>query len=270
MKRFERPRIQRMLRRAHAQEAVLHLMADPHNGDRFGIWGDLFRGIETLLNTTPLPRLGERSVMQAEQEARRQAVCKDRNSERRDAFFDDFVTAMQSTDSQKRREACRALRKLKRKARDERNGPTAGQEMPENRRLITIWDGVRVALDHADPLYRRAALSALPALEFGLIFTDFADEAAAFVLKGLQDPDARTRYKVMQFGHFFYKDTLLDMPRLATDFERKIRELRKRLRKSNPRAAETVSKLIRNMDIFGEDYRRWVLERSARESALSG
>lgn len=270
MKRFERSRIQRMIRRAHGPAAILELMADPHNGDRFGVWAELFRGIEKLLKTTPLPRLGDRSIMQAEQEARRQAVCKGRDPARREALFDDFVNAAQSADLRKRQAARRAMRKFKAKARDERNGPMTDPEMPENRRMIRVWDGVRAALDHIDPFYRRAALSSLPMLEFGLIFSDFSDEAVAFVLKGLQDPDARSRYKVMQFGQFFYKDALLNMPRLAADFERKMRELRRRLARSKPQAAKTIGKLIKNIDLFSQDYRRWVLERSSRETALRG
>jgi len=259
LRRFERSRIQRMLRRAHTPAAVLQLVTGHHEREDFGVWMGLFQGFQTLLMTTPLPRMGDKSLRQIEQEARKQAVTQGRDPGRRDPFFDEFVSGVLSRDREKGKRVRRELESLRIRAFEERKSPSLAQGMPESRKLVAVWDGVRAALDHSDPQYRRAALAALPMLQHTLIYTDFADEVAAFVVKGLEDTDAATRYKVMSFGHFFFRDARVDMPRTAVELERAVRALRGRLRRTNPGICKAIVKLLQNIDRFRENDRQWFL-----------
>ena len=250
IRRYERSRIQRMLRRAHTPGSVLQMVTYHSDDEEIGVWVDLFQGFQTLLMTTPLPRFRGRSVIQVQQEARQQALTKDRDPAQRDTFFEQFVAGIRSSRPEERKQARRALEKLRSKTWEERNGPMLGREMLETRKMLAVWDGVRAALDHANPVYRRAALCALPILQFTFILADFADETVAFIVKGLQDTDRMTRFKVMRFGHDFFMTARTDLPQTAAELEKEVRELRRRLRKTHPEAAQTAEKLIRGIEWF--------------------
>ncbi len=247
---FKRRAVQRLLHRAEQPTAVpLLLLSLSGRADSMKIF-ELIPFLHILLAQTPLQQEGGKTLKESQAEWRREAIEQSRERPDGRGLFAHFVERIQSPDESQRKAARKDLAKLRDRSVDERWGRTPESNWQASRDLLAHWDGVRDALKHPDPVYRRAALCALPGLQFSFVFEDFPEECIAFILDGLQDADGLVRHKVCQFGKDFFNITRVSRPAVADALEQKVRELYPRLRKTNPAARPKTRQLIRDIEWF--------------------
>ncbi len=247
---FERRAVQRLFRRADQPTAVpLLLLGLPGRADAIKIF-ELVPFLQILLAQTPLQQEGGKTLKESQAEWRRQALSRGREPAAGLRVFDSFVERVGSADPEQRKAARKELAKLRDQSVDERWGRLPENNWRASRDLLAYWDGVRLALKHPDPVYRRAALCALPGLQFSFVFEDFPEECIAFILEGLQDTDGMVRHKVAMFGKDFFNITRLSRPAVADTLERQVRDLYPAVRKTNPAARSKIRGLIKEIEWF--------------------
>ncbi len=247
---FQRRAVQKLLRRAEHPTAVpMLLMGGPTRGDNMKIY-ELVPLLQVLLMHTPLPGDGDQSIAESQKAWRIKNVIERRVTPESKSIFDRFVERICSSDEPERKAARKELEKLRHRSVDERWGRAPESNWQASKDLLAYWDGVRGVLRHPDPVYRRAALCALPGLQFSFVLDDFSEECIDFILEGLQDPDGMVRHKVCRFGADFFNMTRLNLPATADVLESKVRELLKAARRSNPKAVPKIRKLIGEIDWF--------------------
>jgi len=248
--RYNRTEVQRLLRRAHDPSAVVLLLMGYHRVGEYKVFWALLESFQNLLKNTPLPRLDGKTLDQVEREMRRTAILKGREGAGLPGFMERFVERVSSPDPGVRKEVRKEMEKLRHRSADERWGKRPDAQWRSSRELLQVWDGVRAVLDHPDRAYRRAALCALPFLQFSFVTSDLPEECEAFVVKGLQDPDGMVRHKVMRFGKDFFMMRRLDQPEVGNSFESAIRELLKKVKRVRHPAAVHVRKLLKEIAWF--------------------
>jgi hypothetical protein len=247
---LERSSIQRMLRRAHDPVSVMLLVLGQHDGIAPTAFFEILPALQSLIQSTPLPRQGDKTLKQLTQEGRRKTFAQGRGGQEFADRFQRFVQGVSSPDPQERKAVRKDLEKLRSLTHDERFGRLLDTRWKNHKEMLAIWDGVRDSLNHPAPVYRRAALSALPFLQFSFVMQDFADECESFILQGLQDADGMVRHKVLLFGKDFFNINRIDQPRTADSLERSAQDLLRKVRRTNPESAATIRKLLKEISWF--------------------
>lgn len=198
---LEREAVQRLLRRAHDPAAVVPLVFAP--ADTYAglprLW-EYYSAVNGLIHNTPLPHFDGLTILGAMRKKFMEGL---RSPGAGEDDFGRFVSGIMSADPQQRKLARRELETLRAASIEERHGRNNLEGFPASRRLWGVWTGVKAALSNQSPVYRRAALCALPAMRVSFLTHDFHDECIKFILKGLQDADGVVRHKTLRFAADF-------------------------------------------------------------------
>jgi hypothetical protein len=205
---FDRGRVQAVIRKAKDPAGIVPfwLRTGLANQNRRA-FPDL-KLFTRLARHTPLPRLGEKTVWQVEDEATRDGGC---------AYFQDILKLLASPHAEDQREAEAIEERLRRACIDERWSGSRGDMYSCHRALAALWRDIRHSLRRIkDPPARRRALKPLLKLRSTFIIEDYYPEVKEFILEGLADPEGLVRRAVARFAHDVFL-TLREDPALSRD-----------------------------------------------------
>lgn len=220
---LEREAVQRLLRRAHDPAAVVPLVFAP--ADTYAglprLW-EYYSAVNGLIHNTPLPHFNGLTILGAMRKKFMEGLQPAGVGE---DDFGRFVNGIMSAVPQQRKIARRELEKLNTASNDERHGRNNLKGFPASRRLWGVWTGVKTALSNQSPVYRRAALCALPALRVSFLTHDFHDECIEFTLKGLGDEDGMVRHKTLRFAADFVLMYRYERPEAIIKLQKELKRL---------------------------------------------
>jgi len=235
----------RLAQRSHGPAAAFALICPPLE-ERLGA-ADMFNilpALGVLLQHIPLPRLGGLTLMESiAKDFREQAL----SGAAADGLFARFLEGMLSGDPDRRKAARKELDCARNASSDERYGRASEDGFSNSREILGVWSGVKAALADPDPVRRRAALCALPALQFSFITRDSRGDCAEFIARGMDDEDGTVRYKTLRFASDLALIGRVDDQEILALLEKTAERLVSETKKKRPQSAACARKLLKRI-----------------------
>jgi|GEM_PF-4528422 len=199
---LERESVQRLMRRAHDPASAVTIACAPP--DAFAglprMW-EFSSAVRALARHTPLPHFGGLTLLAAMKKKFLEGTCL--NEAAPTEVFARFVAGIASGVPERRKAARKELEALRNASNDERHSRAPADNFSKSNALWGVWTGVKASLANPDPVYRRAALCALPFIRSSFIDHDFHEECVGFIVNGLRNEDGVVRYRTLRFAADF-------------------------------------------------------------------
>jgi hypothetical protein len=234
----------RLAQRSHGPAAAFALICPLE--ERLGA-ADMFNvlpALGVLLQHIPLPRLGGLTLMESiAKDFREQAL----SGAAADGLFARFLEGMLSGDPDRRKAARKELDCARNASSNERYGRASEDGFSNSREILGVWSGVKAALADPDPVRRRAALCALPALQFSFITRDSRGDCAEFIARGMDDEDGTVRYKTLRFASDLALIGRVEDQGILALLEKTAERLVSETKKKRPQSAACARKLLKRI-----------------------
>ncbi len=253
----------RLARRSHDPAAAFTLVCPPLEERMSGGVFELIPALGSLLENIPLPRRGGLTILEGiRKDFSEQAL----SGPAAGGLFARFMEGLLSGDPTLRKAARKELERARTASNDERYGRSPEGGFSNCREIWGVWAGVKAALAEPDAVRRRAALCALPALQFSFITKDFRDECADFIARGLADEDGAVRHKTLRFASDLALIGRVDEPEVLKLLEKTADRVIAAAKGRMPQAAASARKLQKAV----AGIRRYDRERFALPGPLAG
>ncbi|KAF0124399.1 MAG: plasmid pRiA4b ORF-3 family protein [Elusimicrobia bacterium] len=254
---MERTAVQRLARRAYDPVGVFTLCQPQDKYLELPRYWEIFPALRDLLYHTPLPRLGGHTLLGHMTEKFRERVAQGGPA---DGLFARFVEGVASKDPALRKAARKELELARRASNEEISKGAKAGDFEKSCGIWGVWAGVKASLSEPDPARRRAALCALPELQFSLVTSEFPGECVEFIARALRDTDGMVRHKALRFGADFLRIQRVRRPEIVGTIESVARRLLSETKKKMPKAAAAARKLLKTVD--------WCREYDSRRGAV--
>lgn len=241
---MERTAVQRLARRARDPVGAFTLCQPQDKYLEIPRYWEIFPALRDLLYHTPLPRLGGHTLLWHMTEKFRERVAQGGPAA---GLFARFAAGVASKDSALRKAARKELELASRASNEELSISAKAGGFDKSCEIWGVWTGVKASLSEPDPARRRAALCALPELQFSLVTSEFPGECVEFIARALRDPDGMVRYKALRFGVDFLRIQRVHRPEIVGTIESVARQLLSETKKKMPKAAAAARNLLKTV-----------------------